>query len=136
MNLKEAAGHYYEHSKSLSAVTRQFVLGGLGLLWLIRSGNPTIGLGLSRIEVAACLALGLSLLLDLFQYFYLTAAWQFFIYRKRDEVEDDMNREFDGAWSHINTLGDLCFYGKAVACLIGLFLLCAVLGARLALWGA
>ncbi|MEW6338261.1 MAG: hypothetical protein AB1625_12795 [Acidobacteriota bacterium] len=112
MTLADIRKAYAERSKSTSDVSRQLGFAGLGLVWIMRTGDG----GLDAIPgvlllPAALLILGLGL--DLAQAVLSTAIWgayQGYITRKGVPEELDFRAPRWFNWPAV-----ICFWGKLVA---------------------
>jgi hypothetical protein len=117
MNIREANGHYERHTTTLSTVSRQSAFAGIAVAWTFRA---TAGGG--HLQGALAWAAGfyvIALMVDIAQYAVLSARWQAFISKKRDELhakhDDDLPAKLAETFtipSEVNRAGIWAFWAK------------------------
>lgn len=115
INLKEVRDAYEELSGTLSSVVRQINFAGIAIVWIFVDQTKN---EIPQLLLNACLFIGLSIILDAFQYMIGTTVW-YWTYRqnhkldKKDEeieIQDNETR---------NVLPWVCLYLKFFITLIG-----------------
>ncbi len=120
---------YEDRTASLSTVTRQLALAGIGVLWVLKTGEPRRNVSfvatLSYSFALYVLALGF----DLLQYAYQSLAWGIF-----NRIKEKQKVSPDATFSApavINWAALFFFWGKVVFAVAGYIILLAVIGRQL-----
>jgi hypothetical protein len=137
MKINKAWEHQTRHSTKLSDVVRQLCFVGVILVWVYRVGDgPTARVPSSLVPVTILLAS--SLLVDVFQYVYLSLVWNIFsrakekkLYSQGLDAAEVEAVEFS-AWRHINKPGNVLFWCKVVLAVVGYALLLEFLAQKVA----
>ncbi|MCG8092479.1 MAG: hypothetical protein JAZ17_02445 [Candidatus Thiodiazotropha endolucinida] len=121
MKIKEAREAYYDHSGAASLVARQVAFAGIAIIWIFKTDSLNT-LNLPEPLLYPALLIIVSLVLDLSQYVYSSAAWGIFHRRMENKYGVDYEGEVY-APAKINWPSNVFFLGKILALVIGYFLL-------------
>ena len=117
---------YQDRTSSLSTITRQLVLAGIGVLWVLRTGEKH-GDVLFVAALKYCFVLYvLALAFDLLQYAYQSLAWGIF-----NRIKEKQNVAADATFSApaiINWAALFFFWGKVIFAVASYVILLIALG--------
>ncbi|MFW2439104.1 MAG: hypothetical protein ACN4GR_07005 [Arenicellales bacterium] len=121
MKLSDARDAYYVYSGNASTISRQASFAGIAIIWIFK--NEVSGVfSLPDALLLPTLLLLLSLLFDLMQYSYASAAWGLYHRFKEKELGVNYTGEFSAS-EKINWPSLVFFWGKLIFLLIGYVLL-------------
>ncbi|MCG7983492.1 MAG: hypothetical protein JAY90_12195 [Candidatus Thiodiazotropha lotti] len=121
MKIKAALDAYYDHSGAASLVARQVAFAGIAIIWIFKN-EAVSSLSLPQPLLYPAFFIIVSLVLDLSQYVYASAAWGIFHRRMEKQYGVDYEGEVYAS-TKINWPSNVFFWGKIVALVIGYFLL-------------
>src|SRR6266566_4012553 len=117
MKREDARKIYEDRTASLSAITRQLGLAGIGVLWVLRTGESHANVTFAPVLKYSFALYVLALAFDLLQYGYQSLAWGMFNrIKEKQKVPADATFE---APRHINWTALFFFWGKVILTIAG-----------------
>lgn len=129
MKLEDLRKIYQDRTSSLSTITRQLALAGVGVLWVLRTGEKHGTIAFVSVLKYSFALYVLALGFDLLQYAYSSLAWG--VFNRLKEKQDVADDEVFHAPPAINWPTLFFFWGKVLFTIAGYAILLSALGAQL-----
>lgn len=129
MTRKDVRQFYEDRTASLSTITRQLALAGIGVLWVLKTGDVTKTVKFVPVLNYAFGLYVLGLGFDLLQYAYASLAWGIFNGLK-EKQQTPKDEEFQAPRA-INWPTLFLFWGKVILTTGGYLILLVVLGSQI-----